>query len=76
MEKEQIFLKIFNTKLISFKKLEDGKIIGTGILNPILEKLRLFTMLYLQAGFYRNYNTLGRWKGKLVANTFAPPVGS
>ena len=76
MEKEQIFLKIFNTKLISFKKLDDGKIIGTGILNPILEKLRLFTMLYLQAGFYRNYNTLGRWKGKLVANTFAPPVGS
>ena len=76
MEKEQIFLKIFNTKLISFKKLEDGNIIGTGILNPILEKLRLFTMLYLQAGFYRNYNTLGRWKGKLVANTFAPPVGS
>ena len=76
MEKEQIYLKIFNTKLISFKKLEDGKIIGTGILNPILEKLRLFVMLYLQAGFYRNYNTLGRWKGKMVANTFAPPVGS
>jgi len=76
MIKERIYLKISNTKLISFKKLEDGEIIGTGILNPILEKLRLFAMLYLQAGFYRKYNNLGRWNGKLVANTFAPPVGS
>ncbi|MFX1447914.1 MAG: radical SAM/SPASM domain-containing protein [Promethearchaeota archaeon] len=76
MEKEQVYLKISNTKLISFKKLDNGKIIGTGILNPLLEKLRLFVMLYLQSNFYRNYNNLGRWKGKLVPNTFAPPVGS
>ena len=76
MEKEQIYLKVSNTKLISFKKLENGKIVGTGLLNPLLEKLRLFVMLYLQSNFYRNYNTLGRWKGKMVANTFAPPVGS
>jgi len=76
MEREQVFWKLFGRNLISFKMLDDGEIIGTGILNPLLKKLRLFAMLYLQAGFYQNYNTLGRWKGKLVANTFAPPVGS
>ncbi|NHJ20821.1 MAG: radical SAM protein [Candidatus Lokiarchaeota archaeon] len=76
MEKEEVYLKLFNTKLISFKKLGNGKIVGTGILNPLIEKLRLFVMLYLQSNFYSNYNNLGRWKGKIVPNTFAPPVGS
>ncbi len=55
--------------------LDDGEIIGTGILNPLIKKLRLLVMLILQAGFYKNYN-LGRWKGKIVPNTFAPPIGS
>ncbi len=76
MEVEQVYLKIGNTKLISFKKLKDGRIIGTGILNPIIDKLRLFTMLYLQSKLYRNYNNLARYKGMMVTNTFAPPVGS
>ncbi len=75
MEKEQVFLKIFGRNLISFKMLDDGEIIGTGILNPLIKKLRLLVMLILQAGFYKNYN-LGRWKGKIVPNTFAPPIGS
>ena len=73
---EQVYLKIGNTKLISFKKLEDGRIKGTGILNPLLEKLKLFTMLYLQSKLYKNYNNLARYKGMMVTNTFAPPVGS
>ncbi|NVM44504.1 MAG: radical SAM protein [Candidatus Lokiarchaeota archaeon] len=76
MGTEQVYLKIANTKLISFKKLEDGRIIGTGILNPLINKLRLFTMLYLQSKLYRNYNNLARYKGMMVTNTFAPPVGS
>ena len=76
MEREQVYLKLFGKKLISFKKLEDGEIVGTGLLNPLLEKLRLFIMLYLQANFYRKYDNLGRYNGKIVPNTFAPPVGS
>lgn len=76
MDVEQVYLKIGNSKLISFKKLEDGRIVGTGILNPLIDKLRLFTMLYLQSKLYRNYNNLARYKGMMVANTFAPPVGS
>ncbi|MFX0211534.1 MAG: radical SAM/SPASM domain-containing protein [Candidatus Hodarchaeota archaeon] len=75
MEREQIYWKLFGRKLISFKKLENGEIIGTGILNPIFEKLRLIPMLFLQAKFFRSYN-LGRWNGRIVANTFAPPLGS
>ena len=75
MEKEQVFLKLFGRNLISFKMLDDGDIIGAGILNPLIKKLRLLVMLVLQAGFYKNYN-LGRWKGKIVPNTFAPPIGS
>jgi hypothetical protein len=76
MDIEKVYLKIGNTKLISFKKLEDGRIMGTGILNPLLEKLQLFTMLYLQSKLYKNYNNLARYKGMMVTNTFAPPVGS
>ncbi len=49
---------------------------GTGILNPLLEKFRLIPMIFLQANFYKKYDKLGTWKGKRVANTFAPPVGS
>lgn len=76
MEEEQVLLKLFGLKLISFKKAPDGTFIGTGFLNPILEKLSLFTMLVVQARFYKQYKNLGRWKGKRVANSFAPPVGS
>lgn len=76
MIREQIYLKLCGKKLISFKKLEDGDIVGTGILNPLLKKLRLFIMIIMQAKFYKNYDNLGRWNGKMVSNTFAPPVGS
>ncbi|MHA2006956.1 MAG: radical SAM/SPASM domain-containing protein [Promethearchaeota archaeon] len=76
MEREKVYLKLFGTNLISFKKLPTGEIIGTGILNPILDKLGFFTMLMVQAKFYRSYKNLGKWKGKRVSNTFAPPVGS
>ncbi|KKN22072.1 hypothetical protein LCGC14_0919080, partial [marine sediment metagenome] len=76
MEREKVYLKLFGKKLISFKKLETGEIVGTGILNPLIDKLGFFTMLMIQAKFYRSYNNLGTWNGKRVSNTFAPPVGS
>lgn len=79
MEKEHVFLKLFGRNLLSYKKLENGQVAGTGILNPLLDRLRifrLFLVLILQANFYKNYETIGRWKGKMVANTFAPPVGT
>ncbi len=76
MPSELEYLTFRDIKLISFKKKANGEIIGTGILNPLLEKFRLLPMLFLQANFYRKYDNLGTWKGKRVANTFAPPVGS
>ena len=79
MEAETVFLKLFGRNLISYKKLENGQVVGSGILNPILDRLRvfrLFLMILLQANFYKQYENIGRWKGKMVANTFAPPVGS
>ena len=76
MEDERILWSLFGRKLFSFKRLGDGQIIGTGLLNPILEKLSLFTMLIYQSGFYRQYTNLGTWNGKNVAKPFAPPVGS
>ncbi|MFX1554268.1 MAG: radical SAM protein, partial [Promethearchaeota archaeon] len=78
METEQVFLKLFGRNLISYKKLENGQVVGSGILNPILDRLsiyRLIFMILLQANFYKNME-VGRWKGKVVTNTFAPPVGS
>ncbi len=76
MEREKVYLKLFGKKLISFKKLETGEIVGTGFLNPLIDKLGFFTMLMIQAKFYRSYKNLGTWNGKRVSNTFAPPVGS
>jgi len=79
MEREQIYWKLFGKKLLSFRRLETGELEGTGLLNPLLEKLRLlrlFTMFYFQSKIYKNYSNLGRWKGKIVANTYAPPVGT
>ena len=76
MEVEQVYLKIGNSKLISFKKLEDGRIIGTGILNPLLDKLRLFTMLYLQSKLYKNYNNLARYKGMIERKGEISTVGN
>ena len=79
MEKEYIFLKLFGQKLISYKKLKNGQVAGTGLLNPLLDRLRIYRLVFmilLQAKFYKNYDTIGKWEGKMVANTFAPPVGS
>ncbi|MHA2130030.1 MAG: radical SAM/SPASM domain-containing protein [Promethearchaeota archaeon] len=79
MENEHVFLKFFGQKLISYKKLNNGQVAGTGLLNPFLDRLRIYRLIFmilLQANFYKNYDTIGRWKGKMVANTFAPPVGS
>jgi len=78
MEREQVFWKLFGRNLISFKRLDNDKFIGTGLLNPLFEKLRLMRLIsffYFQGKLYNNSN-LGRWKGKIVANTYAPPVGS
>ncbi|MFX1366528.1 MAG: radical SAM/SPASM domain-containing protein [Promethearchaeota archaeon] len=76
MVRERILLSLFGKKLVSFKKLDTGEVIGTGLLNPIFDKLRFLIMIVFQANFYRQYKNLGRWRGKRVANTFAPPVGS
>ncbi|MFX1478363.1 MAG: radical SAM/SPASM domain-containing protein [Promethearchaeota archaeon] len=79
MEEEHSYLKLFGRNLISYKKLENGQIKGSGILNPILDRLsiyRIIFMILLQANFYKQYDNVGKWKGKMVANTFAPPVGS
>ena len=79
MVTNQVFLKLFGRDLISYKKLENGQVIGSGLLNPIVDRLSIFRLLFmiiLQANFYKNYDTIGKWKGKMVSNTFAPPVGS
>ncbi len=76
MIRERVLLQFLGKKLLSFKKLETGEIIGTGLLNPIFDKFKFLIMMALQASFYGHYNNLGDWKGKRVANTFAPPVGS
>jgi MoaA/NifB/PqqE/SkfB family radical SAM enzyme len=75
MIRERVIWKVFGKKLISYKKLDDGRIVGIGFLNPLVDRFRLITMFIAQAKFYKNYD-LGRWRGKRVANTFAPPVGS
>jgi len=76
MEREKVIWKLFGKKLISFKKLKTGEIIGTGLLNPILQRLGFITMLLVQINFYRGYKNLGKWNGKRVSNTFAPPLGT
>ena len=76
MVRERVFLRFLGKKLLSFKKLDTGEVIGTGLLNPIFDKLRFIIMILIQAQFYRQYTDLGKWRGKKVANTFAPPVGS
>lgn len=76
MQREKVIWKRFGRNLISFKKLETGEIIGTGLLNPILKRLGFLTMILVQVNFYRGYKNLSKWKGKRVSNTFAPPLGS
>jgi MoaA/NifB/PqqE/SkfB family radical SAM enzyme len=77
METEHVFLKFFGRNLISYRKHENGQVIGSGILNPILDRInvyRLLLVILLQANFYNN--EVGKWNGKSVSNTFAPPTGS
>ncbi|TFF93294.1 MAG: radical SAM protein, partial [Promethearchaeota archaeon] len=76
MKQERVYLKLFGKKLISFKKFETGEIKGTGLLNPLINRLNLLMMFLIQFKFFHGYKNLGRWKGKRVANTFAPPLGS
>jgi MoaA/NifB/PqqE/SkfB family radical SAM enzyme len=76
MEEEKILWKPLGLKLISFKKQSDGEIVGTGLLNPLLDRISLFTMLYFQTKFYKQYSDLAMRDGKMVSNTFAPPVGT
>jgi hypothetical protein len=76
VEEEKILWKPLGLKLISFKKLDDGEIVGSGFLNPVLDRLSLFTMLYFQTKFYKQYSDFARWNGKMVSNTFASPVGT
>ena len=40
MEREKVILQFLGKKLLSFKKLETGEVIGTGLLNPIFNKFK------------------------------------
>lgn len=73
--REQIFWKFLGRNMISYKRLENGQVIGTGLLNPIVDRLSILLMIFFQSNFYKN-TIVGRWKGKIVSNTFAPPIGS
>ena len=75
-EAEQVLWNLFGVKMIAYKRGRDGQFVGTGFLNPLFDKLGLVTMLVSQARLYKQYTDLARWKGKKVANPFAPPVGS
>jgi hypothetical protein len=75
MVRELIIWRLFGKRLLSYKQLENGETVGTGFLNPIVDRFRLIIMLMFQYKFYKNYN-LGQWRGKRVANTFSPPIGS
>jgi MoaA/NifB/PqqE/SkfB family radical SAM enzyme len=76
IEKEKVYWRLFGLKMIGYRVSAEGEITGTGLLNPVLKRLSLLPMIFLQARFYKKYEDLGRWKGKRVPNTFAPPVGS
>lgn len=76
MQREKVLWKLFGRNLISFNKLDTGEIIGTGLFNPILKRLGFFTMILVQVNFFQGYKNLGKWRGKRVSNTFAPPLGS
>ncbi len=75
IEREQIFWKFLGRKMISYKRLETGQVIGTGLLNPLIDRLSILVMIFFQSNFYKN-TIVGKWKGKTVSNTFAPPIGS
>ncbi|MFX0004486.1 MAG: radical SAM protein, partial [Candidatus Hermodarchaeota archaeon] len=75
MVRERIFWQLFGKRLLSYKQFENGKTVGTGFLNPIVDRFRLIIMIIFQAKFYNTYN-LGQWRGNRVANTFSPPIGS
>jgi MoaA/NifB/PqqE/SkfB family radical SAM enzyme len=75
MVRERIIWQLFGKRLLSYEQLDDGEVISTGLLNPIVDRFRLITMLIVQTKFFTNYN-LGKWRGKRVGNTFAPPLGS
>jgi MoaA/NifB/PqqE/SkfB family radical SAM enzyme len=76
VEDEQVFVKLFGKKLVSYKQLGDGSYVGTGLFNPLVDRLSLFAMIYVQSKFYKRYQNLATWHGKRVPNSFAPPVGS
>jgi hypothetical protein len=48
MEREHVYLRLNNTKLLSYKSLEDGTIIGTGILNPLIDKVSIIIELEIR----------------------------
>ncbi|MGM0468294.1 MAG: radical SAM protein [Promethearchaeati archaeon] len=76
MAREKVIWKFFGKKLLSYKKLDSGEIIDTGLLNPLVNKFKLIMMTLAEASFYRKYKNMDKWRGHRVANTFAPPVGS
>ncbi|MFW9939028.1 MAG: radical SAM/SPASM domain-containing protein [Candidatus Thorarchaeota archaeon] len=75
MVRERVIWQLFGKRLVSYKQFDNGEVVSTGFLNPIVDRFRLITMLIVQAKFFTNYN-LGQWRGKRVGNTFAPPLGS
>jgi hypothetical protein len=42
---EQVLWKLFGVKMIAYMRDCNGQFVGTGLLNPLFDKLGLFTML-------------------------------
>jgi len=76
MDDERVFARFLGLKLLSYRQQESGQYVGSGLLNPIIDRFSLIPVIFLQAKFYKQYKDLGEWHGKRVANPFAPPVGS
>jgi MoaA/NifB/PqqE/SkfB family radical SAM enzyme len=58
---------------LDFRSDAEGRIWGTGLLNPLFQKFDLLFLLYFYNEFRRRYRDFASWKGKRVLNLFFPP---
>ena len=58
MVQERIFWQLFGKRLLSYKKLENGEVIGTGFLNPIIDRFRLIIMIIFQGTYWNKTGTI------------------
>ena len=57
MIRERVIWEVFGKKLISYQKFDDGTIVGSGFLNPLVDRFRVITMFVAQAKFYKHYDS-------------------